>query len=52
MKEDINKLVEEGQLELKLNELDKLERAAKDGSDPAWSENHFENTSASEISTF
>lgn len=44
MKEDINRLIEEGQLELKLNELDKLERATKDSPDPAWSVNRFENT--------
>ncbi|XP_030594403.1 polyamine-modulated factor 1 [Archocentrus centrarchus] len=36
IQEDLNKLIEEGQLELKLNELDKLERAAKDSPDPAW----------------
>lgn len=44
MKEDINRLIEEGQLDLKLNELDKLERATKDSPDPAWSVNRFENT--------
>ncbi|CAI5652288.1 polyamine-modulated factor 1 [Oreochromis niloticus] len=36
IQEDINRLIEEGQLELKLNELDKLERATKDSPDPAW----------------
>ncbi|CAG04777.1 unnamed protein product [Tetraodon nigroviridis] len=32
----IGALVEEGQLEVKLGELDKLERAAKDSPSPAW----------------
>ncbi|TNM99256.1 hypothetical protein fugu_013820 [Takifugu bimaculatus] len=36
IQDDICKLVEEGQLEAKLNELDKLERAAKDRPNPAW----------------
>ncbi|CAJ1058430.1 polyamine-modulated factor 1 [Xyrichtys novacula] len=36
IKEDINRLIEEGRLEFKLNELDKLERAAKDNPEPAW----------------
>uniref|UniRef100_UPI0037E792D2 polyamine-modulated factor 1 n=1 Tax=Semicossyphus pulcher TaxID=241346 RepID=UPI0037E792D2 len=35
IKEDISRLIEEGQLELKLNELDKLEKAAQNP-DPAW----------------
>lgn len=39
VKEDINRLIEEGRLELKLNELDKLEKAAKNNTDPAWSVN-------------
>lgn len=39
VKEDISRLIEEGQLELKLNELDKLEKAAKKNPDPAWSVN-------------
>lgn len=37
LKEDISKLMEEGRLESKLNELDKLENAAKNNLDPAWS---------------
>lgn len=37
VKEDISRLIEEGRLELKLNELDKLEKAAKNSTDPAWS---------------
>uniref|UniRef100_A0A7N9AUY2 Si:dkey-6i22.5 n=1 Tax=Mastacembelus armatus TaxID=205130 RepID=A0A7N9AUY2_9TELE len=36
IQEDINRLIEEGQLERKFNELDKLERAAKNNPDPAW----------------
>ncbi|XP_047440688.1 polyamine-modulated factor 1 [Mugil cephalus] len=36
IQEDINRLIEEGRLEFKLNELDKLERAAKNNADPAW----------------
>ncbi|KAL7396052.1 hypothetical protein ABVT39_027859 [Epinephelus coioides] len=36
IQEDISRLIEEGRLELKLNELDKLERAAKNSADPAW----------------
>ncbi|XP_029020367.1 polyamine-modulated factor 1 [Betta splendens] len=36
VQEDISRLIEEGQLELKLNELDKLEKAARNKSDPAW----------------
>lgn len=39
VKEDITRLIEEGRLELKLNELDKLEKAAKNNPDPAWSVN-------------
>lgn len=33
---DINKLIDEGCLETKLNELDKLENATKKETDPAW----------------
>ncbi|XP_022616063.1 polyamine-modulated factor 1-like [Seriola dumerili] len=36
IQEDISRLIEEGRLEVKLNELDKLERAAKNNPDPAW----------------
>ncbi|XP_034738658.1 polyamine-modulated factor 1 [Etheostoma cragini] len=36
IQEDISRLIEEGRLEFKLNELDKLERAAKNNKDPAW----------------
>ncbi|XP_070819146.1 polyamine-modulated factor 1 [Chaetodon trifascialis] len=36
IQEDIGRLIEEGQLELKLNELDKLESAAKNSPSPAW----------------
>ena len=36
IKEDISRLIEEGMLEFKLNELDKLESAAKNNPDPAW----------------
>ncbi|XP_041847218.1 polyamine-modulated factor 1 [Melanotaenia boesemani] len=36
IKEDINRLIEEGMLEYKLNELDKLESAAKNNPDTAW----------------
>lgn len=36
VKEDISRLVEEGQLKIKLNELDKLEHAAKNNPNPAW----------------
>uniref|UniRef100_A0A672IT31 Polyamine-modulated factor 1-like n=1 Tax=Salarias fasciatus TaxID=181472 RepID=A0A672IT31_SALFA len=36
IQEDISKLIEEGRLELKLNELDKLESAAKSNPSPAW----------------
>ncbi|CAN9515010.1 unnamed protein product [Ophioblennius macclurei] len=36
IQEDISKLIEEGRLELKLNELDKLEQAAKSDPSPAW----------------
>lgn len=37
LKDDIHKLVEEAQLEFKLNELDKLERAARNTPNPTWS---------------
>ncbi|KAM9375708.1 polyamine-modulated factor 1 [Pholidichthys leucotaenia] len=36
VEEDINRLIEEGQLEVKLNELDKLESAAKNDPERAW----------------
>ncbi|XP_044218957.1 polyamine-modulated factor 1 [Thunnus albacares] len=36
IQEDISRLTEEGQLESKLNELDKLESAAKNNPNPAW----------------
>ncbi|XP_041652798.1 polyamine-modulated factor 1 [Cheilinus undulatus] len=36
IKDDIAMLIEEGQLEFKLSELDKLEKAAKNNPDPAW----------------
>ncbi|KAM7389794.1 hypothetical protein PAMP_023750 [Pampus punctatissimus] len=36
IQEDIHRLIEEGRLESKLNELDKLEIAAKNNPDPAW----------------
>ncbi|XP_074530646.1 polyamine-modulated factor 1 [Halichoeres trimaculatus] len=36
IKEDISRLIEEGRLELKLNELDELEKTAKNNPDPAW----------------
>ncbi|KAM6923440.1 polyamine-modulated factor 1 [Xenentodon cancila] len=36
IQEDITRLIEEGMLEFKLNELDKLEGAAKNNPDPAW----------------
>ncbi|XP_044062052.1 polyamine-modulated factor 1 [Siniperca chuatsi] len=36
IQEDISRLIEEGQLEFKLNELDKLESAAKNNPDAAW----------------
>uniref|UniRef100_A0A3P8VJ32 Si:dkey-6i22.5 n=1 Tax=Cynoglossus semilaevis TaxID=244447 RepID=A0A3P8VJ32_CYNSE len=36
IQEDIDRLIEEGRLEVKLNELDKLERAAKNKTEPAW----------------
>ncbi|XP_054452920.1 polyamine-modulated factor 1 [Anoplopoma fimbria] len=36
IQEDITRLIEEGHLELKLNELDQLESAAKKNPDPAW----------------
>lgn len=37
LKEDIQMLVEEGRLNHKLNELDKLERSAINDPKPAWS---------------
>ncbi|XP_059918676.1 polyamine-modulated factor 1 [Gadus macrocephalus] len=36
IQEDITKLMEEGELKCKLDELDKLERAEKDNKEPAW----------------
>lgn len=36
LKEDIQILVEEGQLKHKLNELDKLESSAINNPNPAW----------------
>lgn len=36
LQDDITRLIEEGRLEAKLNELDKLERAAKNNPEPAW----------------
>ncbi|XP_058506047.1 polyamine-modulated factor 1 [Solea solea] len=36
IQDDISRLIEEGHLEVKLKELDKLERAAKNNTDPAW----------------
>ncbi|XP_029368836.1 polyamine-modulated factor 1 [Echeneis naucrates] len=36
IQDDISRLIEEGWLEVKLNELDKLERAAKNNPGPAW----------------
>uniref|UniRef100_A0A3Q1G4S2 Si:dkey-6i22.5 n=1 Tax=Acanthochromis polyacanthus TaxID=80966 RepID=A0A3Q1G4S2_9TELE len=36
IQEDISRLIEEGHLEFKLNELDKLESTAKNNPDPAW----------------
>ncbi|XP_068444186.1 polyamine-modulated factor 1 [Clinocottus analis] len=36
VQEDISRLIEEGRLEFKLNELDQLENAAKNNADPAW----------------
>ncbi|XP_070693369.1 polyamine-modulated factor 1 [Pempheris klunzingeri] len=36
IQEDISRLIDEGRLEFKLNELDKLERAAKNNPDAAW----------------
>ncbi|XP_061581482.1 polyamine-modulated factor 1 [Cololabis saira] len=36
IQEDIARLIDEGMLEFKLNELDKLEGAAKNNQDPAW----------------
>lgn len=36
IQDDISKLIQEGQLDFKLNELDKLEQAAKKNPNPAW----------------
>ncbi|KAK0153871.1 Polyamine-modulated factor 1 [Merluccius polli] len=36
IQEDISRLVEEGELQCKLDELDKLEKAAKNNKEPAW----------------
>ncbi|XP_068596687.1 polyamine-modulated factor 1 [Brachionichthys hirsutus] len=36
VQDDINRLIEEGRLDFKLNELDKMEQAAKDNPNPAW----------------
>nr|XP_046262015.1 polyamine-modulated factor 1 [Scatophagus argus] len=36
IQEDLSRLIEEGRLDVKLNELDKLERAAKNNPNPAW----------------
>lgn len=36
MQEDINKVIEEGDLQVKLEELDRLEEQAKDTPGPAW----------------
>ncbi|CDQ90738.1 unnamed protein product [Oncorhynchus mykiss] len=36
IQDDINKLIEEGELQCKLDELNKLEEAAKNSQDPAW----------------
>ncbi|CAG5990628.1 unnamed protein product, partial [Menidia menidia] len=36
IQDDISRLIEEGMLEFKLNELDKMESAAKSNPDPAW----------------
>lgn len=47
VKEDISRLVEEGRLDFKLNELDKLERAAKNNPNPAWSVNGIKISSPS-----
>ncbi|KAK2849084.1 hypothetical protein Q5P01_008918 [Channa striata] len=41
IQEDIRRLIEEGRLELKLNELDKLENAAKNTPEPAWRPSGF-----------
>lgn len=41
VKEDIRRLVEEGRLDVKLNELDKLERAAKSNPNSAWSAKYY-----------
>lgn len=50
VKDDISRLIEEGRLDFKLNELDKLERAAKNSPNNAWSVNGiFEKYSKSYI---
>ncbi|KAM9356690.1 polyamine-modulated factor 1 [Symphorus nematophorus] len=36
IQDDISRLIEEGRLDFKLNELDKLEQAAKNNQNPAW----------------
>ncbi|KAJ8015590.1 hypothetical protein DPEC_G00027690 [Dallia pectoralis] len=36
IQDDIAKLIEEGELQCKLDELDKIEKAAKNSPDPAW----------------
>ncbi|XP_035525522.1 polyamine-modulated factor 1 [Morone saxatilis] len=36
IQEDISRLMEEGRLDFKLNELDKMESAAKNNQNPAW----------------
>lgn len=36
MQEDINRVIEEGDLQVKLEELDRLEEQAKDTPGPAW----------------
>lgn len=41
IKEDISRLTEEGMLEFKLDELDKLEDATKNDLNPAWSVNRI-----------
>lgn len=52
MKEDISRLIEEGRLEFKLNELDRLESAAKNNPEAAWSVNSIKNYSPSSIFFF
>lgn len=36
MQEDINRVIEEGDLQVKLEELDRLEEQAKETPGPAW----------------